>query len=102
VWSQILTQVGVSWHSRTWTNWVMLISSIKGKSLKSLLIKLAFISTVYHIWIERNIRKFQNVSCTVFVVIHKIHSIIKHRLLSLGTLPQGPQSQWLLTKWDLV
>lgn len=61
VWSQVTGLLNEVWASKSWSGWVSFISSFKGKSLKALMIKLAFTITIYHIWIERNHRKFQNV-----------------------------------------
>jgi hypothetical protein len=101
VWNQILNFVNISWHPRPWSNWIDLMVTIKGKSLKSLIIKLIFTASIYHIWIERNIRKFQNISCPASVVVGKIYSMVRHRLLSLGNLPTGSHSQELLAQWSI-
>ncbi|XP_058216778.1 uncharacterized protein LOC131327650 [Rhododendron vialii] len=46
----------------------------QGKSLATTITKLVFTVFVHHIWIERNYRKFQNVSCTPNVIANKIIS----------------------------
>lgn len=101
IWTKVTELLNEIWPSKPWTSWISFISSIKGKSLKSLMTKLAFTISVYHIWIERNYRKFQNIACSEQVVFHKIRSMMRHRLMSLRALPQGHQSHWLIRKWDL-
>lgn len=91
VWAQILSLINVSWPTRSWMSWIDHMSTIKGKSIKTLITKLVFITSVYHIWIERNLRKFQNVACPVPVVVSKIYSMVRLKLLSLGDLPNAPQ-----------
>lgn len=101
IWSEMLAHINVSWPSRPWVDWITHISNIKGKSLNSLITKLIFATTVYQIWIERNIRKFQNASCTVSVVVAKTHTMVRYRLLSLESLPQGHHYHGLLIKWGI-
>ena len=93
VWSQVLSYLNFNWAPRSWDNWVNHMTTIKGKTLRTLISKLAFISTVYHIWIERNFCKFQNKACPISVVVSKIYYLVRGRLLSLYKLPQGPQAQ---------
>lgn len=54
VWSQVRSFLDISWAPRTWDNWVHHMTTIKGKTLRSLILKLAFTSTIYQVWIERN------------------------------------------------
>lgn len=102
VWSQITGLLNEAWPSKSWSSWVSFISSFKGKSLKTLMIKLAFTTSIYHLWIERNLRKFQNVFCSEQVVVHKIYSLMRLRLMSLKDLPQGHHAQGIIRKWNLI
>ncbi len=89
VWNSILSRLHVMWPARSWTTLVTFLSKFKGKSLRDVVIRLAFTTSVYDLWIERNMRKFQNKSSAVEVVVHKISQMIRARLLSLPKLPQG-------------
>ncbi|KAI8538315.1 hypothetical protein RHMOL_Rhmol09G0092900 [Rhododendron molle] len=100
VWDAMLAKLRVNWHSRTWSEWVTFLSNKKGKSLHVVLTKLVFTATVYHVWIERNIRKFQNKSCSGEVVAHKIYSMVRARLLSFQVLPPS-QADWVVNEWNL-
>jgi hypothetical protein len=102
VWALLIARINIHWHPRTWVNWIALLATIKGKTLNALLIRLLFTTTVYHIWIERNVRKFQNTACSISGVVSKIHSVIRHRLMSLVNLPQGSQANCLLAQWDVA
>lgn len=102
VWGLVTTKLNANWADRSWANWIDLLSSIRGNTLRSIAIKLALTATVYHIWIERNFWKFQNIACPVPTITHKIYSMIKLRLLSLDKLPQGTQSSWFISQWDLT
>lgn len=55
VWTAITAKVFENWSSRSWSDWVALLSTLKGKSLRTIIIKLAFTVTVYNIWMERNL-----------------------------------------------
>lgn len=94
VWQSLCTKMNVDRSPKSWRDWITFLSSFKGKSLRSIVIRLVLTVSVYHIWIERNVRKFQNKLCSVEVVVHKICSIVRSRLLSLTPLPQGPQANW--------
>lgn len=102
VWQSLCTKRNVDWSPKSWRDWITFLSSFKGKSLRSIVIRLVLTVSVYHIWIERNVRKFQNKLCSVEVVVHKICSIVRSRLLSLTPLPQGPQANWYNTEWNLL
>lgn len=69
----------IGWVIQSWSHWIMLLSSLKGKSLATTITKLVFTVFVHHIWIERNYRKFQNVSCTPNVIANKIVSMVRCR-----------------------
>jgi hypothetical protein len=101
VWSEMLAHVNLSCPARSWADWITYISNSRGKSLKNLILKLLFTATIYQVWVERNARNFQNASCTVSIVANKIHSLVRCRLLSLDTLPQGHNCHGLLTKWGI-
>lgn len=100
VWDTILSKLHVSWPSRDWAAWVSFLSNIKGKSIKAVITKLVFTVAVYHVWIERNMRKFQGQSCSSEVVVHKIYSMVRARLLSLSNL-QSFQADWVVNEWNI-
>ncbi|XP_039031710.1 uncharacterized protein LOC120166522 [Hibiscus syriacus] len=65
VWSVVLRLCGIrcvdfSWDQRL--NW--LIENLKGKTLRSRILKLAWIGFLYYIWEERNHRQFRGLSST--------------------------------------
>lgn len=97
----ITSKPNVTWTAHSWSNWIRVLSSCKGKSLRVTTIKLAFTVTVYQLWRERNFRKFQNISCSVHVVTHKICNEVRLRLLSLAQVPQGARASWFFNAWNL-
>ncbi|XP_058198423.1 uncharacterized protein LOC131313945 [Rhododendron vialii] len=82
------SKLHVSWSSRTWNDWVSLLTNSKGKSLQTVITKLGFTITVYHVRIERNVRKFKGNPSTCEVVVHKICSMVRAGILSLPNLHQ--------------
>jgi hypothetical protein len=100
VWDAVSHKSQLTWQSQSLANLVSLLSSIKRKDLKSTLIKLTFTVTLYHIWIERNIRKFQNTQLSVTTLVHKICTEIRCRLLSLHKIPPGAVS--LFEAWNIT
>lgn len=101
VWKAIQLKLHVSWPARNWAEWVTLLTNFKGKTMKNVITKLSFTVAVYHIWIERNVRKFQNHHCSWEVVVHKICTMVRARLLSLPNLPQT-QAEWIVNEWNTV
>lgn len=101
VWASVSTKLNVNWSAPTWSGWISLLSSFKGKSLRVTIIKLAFTVTMYQIWIERNKRKFQSTSCLPHVVFQKICTEVRLRVLSLSKLPQVAQASWFVNEWNL-
>lgn len=101
VWNTIQAKLHVTWPARSWADWVTHLSSFKGKSLKSVITRLGFTVTVYHIWIERNWRKFQNQSCTWEIVVHKNGNMVRARLLSLSNIPHS-QAELIVNEWNNV
>lgn len=71
IWEYISLKICVSWTPLSRSGWISTLSGLLGKSLCTTIIKLTFPTTVYHVRLERNCRKFQNVveSRTFTVVI---------------------------------
>lgn len=81
----------------SWQQWISKLSTLQGKTLAITIAKLVFTVYVHHMWIERNYRKFQNLSCPPEVVANKISNEVRCRLLSLEV--KGPSQ--LLSMWNI-
>lgn len=101
VWDSISAKLNVQWQAHSLSDWVTLLSSFKGKTLRVTTIKLAFTLSVYNIWIERNLRKFQHIQSPIATVVGKICADVRCKLLSLAKLPKGDQSTWFIAEWNL-
>jgi hypothetical protein len=77
----MLGKIETRWFPRSWDAWITHFSALRGKSLRNIIIKLIFTATVYHLWLERNLRKFQASSSTWEVIVHKVFNMVKGRLL---------------------
>lgn len=84
-------QQGISWASRKW----------RGNHLINAAYKATLASTVYHIWQERNKRRFQGLSSTPEVVSRHIIDQIRMRILS-DELQVSLQSSILYRLWRLA
>lgn len=102
IWEYISLKICVSWTPQSRSGWISTLSGLLGKSLRTTIIKLTFPTTVYHVWLERNCRKFQNVSCPANVVESRIFTVVILRLLSLSNLPKGSHSSPLVSIRGLV
>ncbi|KAL7197308.1 hypothetical protein ACSBR2_019904 [Camellia fascicularis] len=68
IWDAIQNKCNTSWPILPWVEIVEFATKFtKGKSLKSMILKLSFLCTVYHIWIERNSRIFSKAKVSQIV-----------------------------------
>lgn len=93
-------QVWSCWQPQSLSNLVALMSTQSGNSLRVTILKLAFTSTLYHVWIERNMRKFQNESSMVPIIVKEIYLDVRFRLMSLSNFNIGGLSDGLLAVWN--
>lgn len=98
----MLAKIDTRWSPKSWPAWITHISPFRGESPRHVVIKLIFTATVYHLWIERNLRKFQATTSTWEVVVHKIFNVVKGRLLSLPKLPEGSQNNRFIRVWGIT
>ncbi|XP_028110956.1 uncharacterized protein LOC114309425 [Camellia sinensis] len=90
------------WPSLPWLELVEFVTkSINGKSLKSMIMKLSFLCTVYHIWMERNSRIFSKVFKPEEVVTNSIIQMVRGRLLSMENVKAYAGDNWYLEQWNL-
>ena len=102
VWKGVQRRLNVSWSSSDWKGWIChLHSNLNGNSVSVLARKLAFTATVYHIWIERNMRKFQKIQKQDHELVFKIWSETKGKISSLSNLRRDKDADWLISDWNL-
>ncbi|KAK6773868.1 hypothetical protein RDI58_029107 [Solanum bulbocastanum] len=98
VWRSILHKQGITRSAMNWTNEIQwAIQYMKGRSNMTFVCRIAMANTIYHTWLERNTRIFQqkqqSVSSLIRHIIHEIHGRgiryprIATRLHNLNTYP---------------
>ena len=102
VWKGVQSRLNVRWPSSDWRGWTYhLHNNLHGSSVSVLVRKLAFTATVYHIWIERNLRKFQKIQKQENEIVFKIWSETKGKISSLSNLRRDKEADWFIRNWNL-
>ncbi|XP_028080203.1 uncharacterized protein LOC114281810 [Camellia sinensis] len=102
VWGGMMANCNANWPSLSWLGTVEFATkSTCGNSLKMLILRLSFLCTVYHIWMERNSRIFSKVHKPEEVVTNSIIQMVRGRLLSLDNIKFSAGDHWFLEKWNL-
>ena len=97
-----MAKCNTNWPSLSWLGTVEFATkSTRGNSLKMLVLRLSFLCTVYHIWMERNSRIFSKVHKPEEVVTNSIIQMVRGRLLSLENVKISAGDNWLLEEWSL-
>ncbi|XP_039006662.1 uncharacterized protein LOC120134275 [Hibiscus syriacus] len=103
VWNVVLGLCGIhsiadSWDQRL--NW--LVVSMKGKSLRTRILKLAWTGFLYHVWEERNFRLFRGISRSSEDTVKRIKEAVKIKLysLSLHIIDDGNRDMYI--NWGLI
>ncbi|KAL4364369.1 hypothetical protein GQ457_04G037710 [Hibiscus cannabinus] len=99
VWKSILNLYVMNRCMLDWEGEVSwLYTNLKGKLLLVLICKLVWNSYVYHIWEERNIKKFQNVSrdcnCLVNSIKESISIRVQGRILQVNDVNRAICKAW--------
>ncbi|KAL7204695.1 hypothetical protein ACSBR2_017740 [Camellia fascicularis] len=102
VWTCIKGKINVDWPSIQWNDLIHLIAkSMKGKSLGTIITKLAFTCTVYQLWIARNNRVFSKDMVPEEVVIKCIVDMVRFRVMHITNLKSHHTDKWYLSSWRL-
>lgn len=101
-WSCIKGKINVDWPNIHWDDLIQLIAkSVKGKSLGTIITKLAFTCTVYQLWIARNNRVFSKDVVPEEVVIKCIVDMVRFRVMHITNLKSHQSDRWYLSTWRL-
>ncbi|KAL7179502.1 hypothetical protein ACSBR1_042823 [Camellia fascicularis] len=79
----------------------LIAKSVKGKSLGTIITKLAFTCTVYQLWIARNNRVFSKDMVPEEVVIKCIVDLVRFRVMHITNLKPHQTDRWYLSSWRL-
>ena len=75
---------------------------MKGKSLKSAILRIAWNAVVYFIWIERNKRIYQSKEGTLMQVMEQIKEVVRIRLIGLQHVKFDFVNFTLYRSWSLT
>ncbi|XP_028126048.1 uncharacterized protein LOC114322825 [Camellia sinensis] len=102
VWTCIKGKMNIDWPSIPWGDLVQIIAtSVKGKSLGTIITKLAFTFTVYQLWIARNNRVFGKDMVPEEVVIKHIVDMVRFRVMQIRNLNSQHTDRWYLSSWRI-
>ncbi|KAL7197291.1 hypothetical protein ACSBR2_019886 [Camellia fascicularis] len=102
VWNAIKVKCNVNWPDIFWLDIVpIVVEESKKKTLKSVITRLALLSTIYHIWVERNKRIFTKEMKPEEIVIKSIVQMVRGRLMSVQNFPRSAGDAWFLQQWNL-
>lgn len=102
IWASILSKLDVSWPIVEWPDITKHMAlSVRGKSIKAIIIKLAFTCTVYHVWIARNNRVFRKDNVPEEIVLKSIVDMIRFRVMSMTNLARHTNDGWFLHTWRI-
>ncbi|XVF13980.1 hypothetical protein REPUB_Repub09cG0016900 [Reevesia pubescens] len=74
---------------------------LKGKSLLTSILKIAWNAVIYSIWCERNRRIFQHRPRTVQVIVQQVKDIVRLRLTELNPVAADTVNVNLVQLWNL-
>lgn len=100
--SALLHKCNMHWQAMNWGSCVDWLSGqFSSHSLATTAKKLMFTSTVYCIWQERNARIFLSVCTPTNMVVRKVESLVRCRLLSVNNFKENGDNDWFMDSWHL-
>ncbi|XP_039044181.1 uncharacterized protein LOC120183571 [Hibiscus syriacus] len=103
VWNDVLGLCGIRSIADSWDqclNW--LVVSLKGKSLRTRILKLAWTGFLYYVWEERNFRLFRGLSRSSEDTVNRIKEAVKIKLYSLSLHIIVDGNRDLYTNWESI
>ncbi|GKG14993.1 hypothetical protein Tco_0354593, partial [Tanacetum coccineum] len=80
-------------------SFIVLLS--KGKTVVSILSRIAVTATSYYIWLERNGRLFKKKTSTPDQIVDVIFSIVRLKLVTFKFKKMSTKSRLLLDQWKI-
>ena len=102
IWETLKGKCNVNWPNLQWPHILTFaVTETKGKSLRSIILKLTLLCSVYHIWLERSNIIFHKELKPEEVIIKSIIHMIRGRILSITNLSRSTGDNWYMTQWNL-
>ena len=74
---------------------------LKGKALISIVLRIAWKATIYHIWRERNRRLYAQISESPSQLFQYVKEAVQLKTLGLVNIADDPINRSLFSNWDL-
>jgi ribonuclease HI len=115
LWSQVAKRCFEGLFHASWKDIVNKIQKeFAADTTDNIIIKLAFQASVYHVWMERNQRRFQNKANSITMLIDRIFTEVHNKVQSLSSrcqvsnsffanhwnIPVGPSASKIPVKWE--
>ncbi|XP_028072512.1 uncharacterized protein LOC114274735 [Camellia sinensis] len=102
IWNALQSKLNVSWPSMDWMELVERMNvNISGNSSATTIMKLVFTCAIYNVWQERNLRIFQSTKSPETVIIKKVESMVRCRILSVNNFKEDNTNGWFIRVWKL-
>ena len=103
IWKQILQLCGLHKEIRSWTDelaWA--INRVKGKTLISIVLRMAWKACIYNIWCERNRRLHNGMAETSLQLLDRIKEVLRIRLVGLEKVAEDDINRALCCNWGFT
>lgn len=87
-----------SWEQEL--NWA--VKNMKGKSLLSIVLRLAWAAFLYHVWLERNCKLHKQIFHTDLQVLEQIQWDVGVKVSQLKNYARNPINLLLLMNWPIA
>lgn len=102
VWAAMLSKCNTNWYSTNWLGLMEVVANdCRGKSIATIIKRLAFSCIVYHAWLERNNRIFSNERKPEEILLNNIICMVRYRALALSNIKKSPIDTWFLQEYRL-
>ncbi|GAV74074.1 hypothetical protein CFOL_v3_17556 [Cephalotus follicularis] len=95
----VLAMCNISRPILPWVEVHWMTNHSRGHTFPAMVRKLAFASSVYHIWMERNRRSFKNLFLPVLDIIRKIRQDMGWKLLMSGKIQRREMYHSICINW---
>ncbi|KAL4340919.1 hypothetical protein GQ457_08G001550 [Hibiscus cannabinus] len=103
IWTMVLRTCGLNRMVLQWSREVAwAVNSLKGKSLLSSILRIAWSACIYLIWIERNARMYSDSMSSVEDIFADVKTIIRIRLSNRNINKTDHINSQLCTIWGLL
>ena len=100
IWLRILRLCGNVRMPRNWENEFLWVIATKGKSFCSIIKRIAWGATIYHLWRQRNSRVYENSFSPADAIFHLICNDVRLRISSFQKVVDNPVNRAMCERWS--